>query len=151
LRRRFSLILNSNRGEQTSKRRTALRRSYHTIHKQRKAGERELAAFLLRNGQALLPMLELIEQSRLAVDERIDVMGRACIEAVLALSARQVAGPPQQGKARQGDIVWHGAQPGRVRPAHARDPVAGRIHAALSARDSGDGRHGGRVEIDGEP
>jgi len=42
-------------------------------------------------------------------------MGRACIEAVLALSARQVAGPPQQGKARQGDIVWHGAQPGRVR------------------------------------
>ena len=92
-----------------------MRRRYHTIDKQGKAGERELAAFLLRNGQALLPMLELIEQSRLAVDERIDVMGRACIEAVLALSARQVAGPPQQGKARQSDIVWPGAQPGRMR------------------------------------
>ena len=60
-------------------------------------------------------MLELIEQSRLAVDELIDVMGRASIEAVLALSARQVAGPPQQGKAREGDIVWHGTQAGRVR------------------------------------
>ena len=30
-------------------------------------------------------MLELIEQNRLAVDELIDVMGRACVEAVLAL------------------------------------------------------------------
>jgi hypothetical protein len=55
-----------------------VRRSYHTIHKQGKAGERELAAFSVRNGQALLPMPELIEQSRLAVDELIDVMGRAC-------------------------------------------------------------------------
>jgi len=70
---------------------------------------------LVRNGQALLSMLELIEQSRLAVDELIDVMGRACVEAVLALSTRQVAGPPQQGKAREGDIVWRVAQPGRVR------------------------------------
>jgi hypothetical protein len=33
----------------------------------------------------------------------------------LALSARQVAGPPQQAKAWKGDVVWHGTQPGRVR------------------------------------
>ena len=59
-------------------------------------------------------MLELIEQSRMAVDELIDVMGRASIEAVLELSARQVAGAPQQGKAREGDIGWHGTQRGRV-------------------------------------
>jgi hypothetical protein len=59
-------------------------------------------------------MLELIEQSRMAVDELIDVMGRASIEAVLELSALQVAGSPQQGKARPTDIVWHGTQPGRV-------------------------------------
>ena len=42
------------------------------------------------------------------------MMGRASIEAVLQLSARQAAGPPQQGKARPADIVWHGSQPGRV-------------------------------------
>jgi hypothetical protein len=42
-------------------------------------------------------------------------MGRASLEAVLELSARQVAGPPQQGRTREGDIVWHGTQPGRVR------------------------------------
>jgi putative transposase len=41
-------------------------------------------------------------------------MGRASIEAVLGLSARQVAGEPQQGKARSGEVGWHGTQPGRV-------------------------------------
>jgi putative transposase len=91
-----------------------VKRSYHTIDKQGKVGERKLTEFLVHNGQALLPMLELIEQSRMAVDELIDVMGRASIEAVLELSARQVAGAPQQGKARDGDIGWHGTQRGRV-------------------------------------
>jgi hypothetical protein len=50
----------------------------------------------------------------MAIDELIDVMGRASVEAVLELSATQVAGPPQPGKARQADIVWHGRQAGRV-------------------------------------
>jgi putative transposase len=59
-------------------------------------------------------MMELIEHSRMAIDELIDVMGRASIEAVLELSAAQIAGPPQQGKARAADLVWHGTQPGRV-------------------------------------
>ena len=91
-----------------------MKRSYHTIEKQGKVGGRKLTEFLVRNGQALLPMLELIEQSRMAIDELIDVMGRASIEAVLELSARQIAGPPQPGKHRPGDILWHGVQRGRV-------------------------------------
>ena len=91
-----------------------MKRSYHTTDKQGKVGEQKLTEFLVHNGQALLPMLELIEQSRMAVDELIDVMGRASIESVLQLSARQVAGAPQQGKAREGDIGWHGTQRGRV-------------------------------------
>jgi putative transposase len=92
-----------------------VKRSYHAINKQGKVGERKLAEFLVRNGQALLPMLELIQESCLAIDELIDVMGRASVEAVLELSARQVAGPPQQGKVRESNIVRHGTQPGRVR------------------------------------
>ena len=91
-----------------------MKRNYHTIDRQGKVGQRKLTEFLVHNGQALLPMLELIEQSRMAVDELVDVMGRASIEAVLELSARQVAGAPQQGKARDGDIGWHGTQRGRV-------------------------------------
>src|SRR5436305_8624586 len=59
-------------------------------------------------------MMELIEHSRMVIDELIDVMGRASIEAVLELSAAQIAGPPQQGKARAADLGWHGTQAGRV-------------------------------------
>jgi hypothetical protein len=36
-------------------------------------------------------MMEQIEHSRMAIDELINVMGRASIEAVLQLSAAQVA------------------------------------------------------------
>ncbi len=87
-----------------------MEKPYHTITKK---NTQELAGFLVRNGQALLPMVELIEQSRLAVDELIDVLGRAQIEAVLRLSAEGVAGPPHQGK-RGGAIGWHGNETGTI-------------------------------------
>jgi putative transposase len=74
---------------------------------------RALAQFLSREGQALLPMLELIEQAEMAVDELIDIAGRATIEAVLTLSAQEVAGPKHPGK-RVGAIGWHGRQNGVV-------------------------------------
>ncbi len=89
-----------------------MRRSYHTITT-KPTDTQKLAEFFSRQGQALLPMVELIEQSRLAVDELIDVAGRATIEAVLQLSAEQVAGPPTPGK-RRSDLLWHGRQAGRV-------------------------------------
>ena len=72
-----------------------------------------LARFLSGEGQALLPMLELIEQAEMAVDELIDVAGRATIEAVLTLSAQELAGPKHPGK-RVGAIGWHGQQNGVV-------------------------------------
>jgi len=90
-----------------------LRRSYHTLTTKGEANARRLAEFFRRNGQGLLPMVDLIEQSRLAVDELIDVTGRATIEAVLQLSAEQVAGPRTPGQRRSG-ALWHGRQAGRV-------------------------------------
>ncbi len=92
-----------------------MRRTYHTIEKKGKASARKLGEFLSKNGQFLLPMVDLIEQCRLACDELIDVAGRATVQAVLELSAQQVAGgPPHPGKRRRGEMVWHGHQPGRV-------------------------------------
>jgi len=90
-----------------------LRRSYHTITTKGQTNARRLAEFFSRNGQGLLPMVDLIEQSRLAVDELIDVAGRATIEAVLQLSAEQMAGPRTPGQ-RRADLLWHGHQAGRV-------------------------------------
>ena len=72
-----------------------------------------LSDFLVQQGQFLLPMLELIEQSRLSVDEVIDVASRATLEAVLTLAARQIAGVRHRGR-RGGDIRWHGHQGGQV-------------------------------------
>jgi len=91
-----------------------VKKHYHTIDKQGKVNEGKLAEFLSKNGQLLLPMVELIEQCRLACDELIDVAGRATIQAVLELSAQQVAGPRQQGKHRSEDVVWYGQQRGTV-------------------------------------
>jgi putative transposase len=90
-----------------------LKRNYHTITKIGETNAGKLTEFLSRNGQALLPMVDLIEQSRLAVDELIDVAGRATIETVLELSAEQVAGPRTPGQRRR-ELLWHGRQAGRV-------------------------------------
>ncbi len=91
-----------------------MKRNYHTINKQGKTNEKKLAEFLSKRGQLLLPMVDLIQQGRMACDELIDVAGRATIQAVLDLSAQQIAGPRQQGKQRVGDVVWYGQQAGTV-------------------------------------
>src|SRR5262245_19174736 len=74
----------------------------------------KLATLLAKDGQLLLPLLDLIEHAESAVDDLIDVMGRATIEVVLLMSAAAVAGPKQQGKKADRDIAYHGSQPGRV-------------------------------------
>jgi putative transposase len=73
-----------------------------------------LAGGLAKDGQLLLPMLDLIQNAQCAVDDLIDVMGRATIEAVLLMSAAQLVGPKQQGKKSDRDVVYHGSQKGRV-------------------------------------
>ena len=87
-----------------------MEKPYHIVEKE---SSEDLGKFLAKNGQALLPMVELIEQSKLAVDELIDVLGRAQVEAVLRLSAERIAGPPHPGK-KGGEIGWHGREEGTV-------------------------------------
>jgi len=92
-----------------------VKKAYRTIRKQGKVNDQELAGFLVKNGQALLPMVDLIAQSQLALNELIDVTGRAAIHAVLQLSAMEAAGgPQQQGKRRTSDVVFYGRQAGQV-------------------------------------
>jgi putative transposase len=69
---------------------------------------RALSQFLQKEGQFLLPLVSLIETAQGAIDEVIDVAGRATIEAVLHLSAQEVAGEKHPGKT-QGAIRWHGS------------------------------------------
>lgn len=85
-----------------------MKRNYHTIDKDGKVNARQLGEFLSKNGQQLLPMVDLIEQCRMARDELIDVAGRATIQAVLELSAQQAAGratPAREAARRRGGVV----------------------------------------------
>jgi transposase-like protein len=80
-----------------------------------RADRRAVAEFLKREGQFLLPLVELVERTELAIDEVIEVVGRATVEAVLGLSAEALAGPKQAGRARgAGEAVWYGSQGGQV-------------------------------------
>lgn len=89
-------------------------KDYQVVEASSKACSKELAEFLAKEGQLLLPMLDLITQGQQAIDEVIDVMGQATIEAILTMSAEEVAGPRQQGKASERPFYWHGTQAGRV-------------------------------------
>ncbi len=78
--------------------------------------ERKVVEFFVRNGQFLLPMVELIEESSQAVDELIDVVGRSAVEAVLQLSAQEITGAKSQGRRveRENGMRWYGRQWGSV-------------------------------------
>ena len=114
----------------------------------RSPDSRELAGWLAKDGQLLIPLVELLERGERAIDEVIDVMGRATIEAVLQMSAVQVAGPKEQGR-RDADreLYWHGAQTGRValkeRQLHVERP---RLRKKRPRADEP-----GEVEIPGAP
>jgi len=101
-----------------------------------------LAAFLSKDGQLLLPMLELIQQARMAVDEAIDVSGRATIQALLLLSAQQTAGAKHPGK-ESGEVRWHGKQSGVVNLAERKL----RVTKPRLRRKGGQGDGGAGAEV----
>jgi transposase-like protein len=89
--------------------------AYQIVSRESKASSRELSEFLSKEGQLLLPLVELVERAECAVDEVVDVMGRATIEAILRMSAEQLGGPRQQGRRHaERETYWHGTQKGRV-------------------------------------
>lgn len=93
-----------------------MKRSYQIVRTFASDGRQRLSRFLAKEGQQwLLPMLDLIETGQVVVDQFIDVVGRAAIEAILVMSAEKVAGPWQQGKAKEREgVYWYGGQSGRI-------------------------------------
>jgi len=90
-----------------------VKKPYHIVSREAQNAAASMEEFAKANGQILLPLVELITQARVAVDEVIDSIGRQTIETILNLSAEQIAGPRTPGKS-SGDIRWHGSQKGRV-------------------------------------
>ena len=73
----------------------------------------EVREYLAKHGEALLPVIEVIASGKQAVDELIAELGKVALEAVLQLSAEEVAGPPHPG-VPGGAIRRHGSQGGVV-------------------------------------
>ena len=100
--------------------------------------KRNLKEFLVKDGQFLLPVVWAIQDARQAIDEVIDVVAGAAVEAVLVMSAEQVAGKRSQGRKKDGDVYWHGSQAGQVRLSDRKMKV---IRPRLR------GKSGGEVEV----
>jgi len=79
-----------------------------------KNDSRRIAEFLAANAQSVLPMVDLIEESMMAIDDLVETLGRATIEAVLLVSATNVAGERRQGVRLEREVGWHGSQGGVV-------------------------------------
>jgi putative transposase len=90
-----------------------VKKTCHIVNRDEQSAAASLEQFAKSNGQLLLPLVELISEARIAVDEVISSIGRKTIETILRLSAEEVAGAQTPGKA-SGEIRWHGSQNGRV-------------------------------------
>ena len=55
---------------------------------------RALARWLTKHGQGLLPLVELVESTELALEELIDVTGRAAVEATCPSTSGPACSPP---------------------------------------------------------
>jgi len=139
-----------------------MKRAYQVIERN---DTKALADFLSGEASVLLPIVELIQRTEMGVDELIDAAGRSAIEAVLTLSAQQIAGPKHPGKLipfaplcadqvsdaqerneqfpaghRDSPIRWHGRQRGVVRLAERKVRIT-------KPRLRRKGKGGGEVEI----
>ena len=88
------------------KAKTALR----VVHRNDRA---QIKRVLAGSGQALLPMLELLEGAQASIDELMHETAVALVEQLLVLSAEELAGAKQRGR-EGGPVLWHGAQRGVV-------------------------------------
>ena len=73
----------------------------------------QIRRVLAGSGQALLPMLELIEGAQASIDELMHETAVALVEQLLVLSAQELAGAKQRGR-DGGPVLWHGAQRGVI-------------------------------------
>jgi len=72
-----------------------MKRRYQVVERK---DRQALTEFLAGEGSALLPFVDLIQRTELGVDELVVAAGRSAIEAVLTLSAEQIAGPKHPGQ-----------------------------------------------------
>ena len=76
-----------------------------------------------------MPMVELIDQGQLAVEELVGQLGKAALEAVLLVSVHQTAGPRQSVRTRDVQVDPYPARVGSPVGAGCEDGLRGRLTA----------------------
>ena len=71
------------------------------------------------NPEAALPLLSMMGQAQLSIDDLLGQLSRQFIEQMLILSAQSVADIQHKGR-HTGEVRWHGSQSGVVRLGHAK-------------------------------
>ena len=73
----------------------------------------ETQPLLTANPQAALPLLAMIGQAQLSIEDLLGRVSRQFIEQMLLMAAESVAGAKPPGR-HAGDVRWHGRQSGTV-------------------------------------
>jgi transposase-like protein len=73
----------------------------------------EAQPLLTANPQAALPLLAMIGQAQLSIEDLLGRTSRQFIEQLLIMAAESVAGPKHPGR-HAGEVRWHGRQGGTV-------------------------------------
>jgi putative transposase len=90
-----------------------VKKPYHIVTRAARESAAVIEQFCQTNGQILLPIVHLIESASQVVETVLHEIQVHSLEAILMLSAEQLAGARTPGKA-SGDIRHHGSQAGRV-------------------------------------
>ena len=104
-----------------------MKRAYQVVERK---NSQALTEFLAGEGSALLPFVELIQRTEWAVDELVVAAGRSAIEAVLTLSAQQIAGAKHPGQSRRTS-----GRPGAA--GEPRPPAADHLSEAANGGEQG--------------
>ena len=117
----------------------------HIVHKNWAALQEQ--PLLMANPQAALPLLSMIGQAQLSIEDMLGRMSQQFVEQLLMMAAQSVAGPKHPGRSA-GEVRWHGSQGGlinlgtsklKVRRPRLRGP-AGEVtlpgYAALAGDDA---------------
>lgn len=90
-----------------------MKKPYHIVTRAATEASGVIEQFCQSNGQILLPIVQLIQSASQVVETVLHEIQVHSLEAILMLSAEQVAGSRTPGKA-SGEIRHYGSQPGRI-------------------------------------
>lgn len=99
----------------------------------RGAIERAVKDLFATQGGLMLPILSLVSEARVHIEDALGEVSRGVLEALLQASAEERAGVKTPGRA-SGEVRWHGTQGGRVALGDRHVRVTGRGCAIARAR-----------------